>query len=88
MNKKIIKSIILLGAFFLFVSWLYKVVIILLLGVVWRDKLKGIHKWAYFSVITTLILATFMVMPRFRYNNSDRVVLYIRIKPVMLNFLR
>ena len=70
---KLFKTLLILIAFFFFVSWQYKILAILLLAIVWKDKQKNLHKWAYPSTIILLLVALFLVTPRYRYNTSDRV---------------
>ncbi len=77
---KTLKTVLILITFFFFASWLYKLLAILFLAVVWRDKIKQLHKWVYPSIITILLVAIFMVIPRFRYNTSDRVRLIYQDK--------
>ena len=74
-RMKIAKTVLLVLSFFLLASWLYKLVAILLLVVVWRQEIRGFHGWIYPSVITLLLVAMFLVMPRYRYTSSDRVQL-------------
>ena len=73
MKSKFTKSILLAILFFFFVSWFYKTIVLILLVLVWRKELKSLRKWSVKAVMGVLFIALFCVMPRYRYNTSDRV---------------
>ncbi len=45
----------------------------MLLACVWREEIKKYRPWAYKAIISILLIATFCVLPRYRYNTNDRV---------------
>ena len=52
----------------------------MLLAVVWRDKLRTLGKWGYKGTMLFLALSLIMVLPRYGYNNNDRVRLIYQDK--------
>ena len=71
--KKVIKSVLLLLPFLFFESWFYKIICLILMAVVWREDLRAMHKWLFRGVLIALFVGLFWVLPRYRYNTSDRV---------------
>lgn len=71
--KKVIKSVLLLLPFLFFESWFYKIICLILMAVVWREELRAKHKWLFRGVLIALFVGLFWVLPRYRYNTSDRV---------------
>ena len=75
MKSKIIKSALLALLFLFFVSWFYKIAILMLFAYLWRKEIKSVKPWGYRVVMGTLLIIMFCVLPRYRYNTSDRVQL-------------
>ena len=72
---KILKIILLAVLFLFFASWFYKTVVLMLLAHTWRKEIKAKKDWGYKAVMGILLIAMFCVLPRYRYNTSDRVQL-------------
>lgn len=72
---KILKTILLAILFLFFTSWFYKIATLMLLAYVWRNEIKAKKKWGYKALMGALFIAMFCVLPRYRYNTSDRVQL-------------
>ena len=75
MKSKIIKSALWALLFLFFVSWFYKILILMLFAYLWRKEIKSVKPWGYRVVMGTLLIIMFCVLPRYRYNTSDRVQL-------------
>lgn len=75
MRTKLLKTGLLLLCFLFFVSWFYKTIMLMLLVSVWRRELRLWRARSFKAVMAVLIIALFFVMPRYRYNTSDRVQL-------------
>ena len=75
MKKRTLKTIILAILFLFFVSWFYKIVMLMLLAHTWREKIISKKEWGYKVVMGVLLIAMFCVLPRYRYNTFDRVQL-------------
>ena len=73
MKSKVIKTILLSLLFFFFVSWFYKIVMLMLLAFVWRNEIKAKKEWGYKIVVAALLILMLCVLPRYRYNANDRV---------------
>lgn len=90
---KIFKTIILAILFFFFTSWFYKIIMLILLARVWRHEIKAKRMWGYKAVMIALCVALFCVLPRYRYNTSDRVQLIYQdqkgnaIRPPITHYL-
>ena len=80
MKTKLFKSCLLAVLFLFFVSWFYKVIVLMLLAVVWRAELRQWRSWGVKATFGVLLIALFVVMPRYRYNSSDRVRLIYQDK--------
>ena len=72
---KKVKTILLAILFLFFASWFYKIATLMLLAYVWRNEIKAKKKWGYKALMGALFIAMFCVLPRYRYNTSDRVQL-------------
>lgn len=72
---KILKTISLAILFLFFASWFYKIATLMLLAYVWRKEIKAKKEWGYKVVMEILLIAMYCVLPRYRYNTSDRVQL-------------
>lgn len=70
---KTVKSVILFLLFLFFVSWFYRIIVLMLVACVWRNEIKSIKPWGYKAVIGVLLVSMFCVLPRYRYNTNDRV---------------
>lgn len=77
---KAFKTIILGVLFLFFASWFYKIVVLMLLAYLWRTEIMAKKEWGYKAVMGVLLVAMFYVLPRFRYNTSDRVQLIYQDK--------
>ena len=77
---KIFKSVLLILLFFFFASWFYRIIMLMLLVLVWRNEIKAKKTWGYKAVMIALCLALFCVLPRYKYNTSDRVQLIYQDK--------
>ena len=77
---KIFKSVLLILLFLFFASWFYKIIMLMLLALVWKNEIKAKRTWGYKVVIISLFMAMFCVLPRYRYNTSDRVQLIYQDK--------
>lgn len=75
MKGKLIKSGLLTLMFFFFVSYFYKLIVLMVLVKVWSKDLKLWKPWSVKAVMGVIFIALFCVMPRYRYNTSDRVQL-------------
>ena len=73
MKSKVVKTILLTLLFLFFASWFYKVITLMLITLVWKDNIKTLKPWSYKATIVALLIATFCVLPRYRYNTNDRV---------------
>lgn len=73
MKLKIIKSVFGGLLFLFFASWFYRIVMLVLLVRLWRKEINGIRPWGYKVLMCVLFIAMFCVLPRYRYNTSDRV---------------
>lgn len=73
MKAKIIKTILLITAFFFFASWFYRLLMLIILAKVWREEIALKNHWYYRLTILVLIFGLIYTLPRYRYNNSDRV---------------
>lgn len=73
MKSKAIKTILLTLLFLFFASWFYKILVLMLLVRVWREEIKTKKVWGCKAVMGILLIALFCVLPRYRYNTSDRV---------------
>lgn len=73
MKRKVILTVILAILFLFFASWFYKIVMLLLLVRQWRNEIKAKKEWGYKALMGVLLVAMFCVLPRYRYNTSDRV---------------
>ncbi len=80
MKFKIIKTCLLALLFFFFVSWFYRIVVLILLARVWRGVIKEFSPWGYRGIMGTLFVAMFCVLPRYRYDTNDRVRLIYQDK--------
>ena len=72
---KIFKTVTLSILFLFFASWFYKIMVLMLLAHTWRKEIKAKKEWGYRAVMGVLFIAMFCVLPRYRYNTSDRVQL-------------
>lgn len=72
---RIFKTITFAILFLFFASWFYKILVLMLVALVWRKEIKAKKEWGFKAVLFSLLLALFCVMPRYRYNTSDRVQL-------------
>ncbi len=72
---KKVKTILLAILFLFFASWFYKIVVLMLLAHVWRKEIKAKKEWGYKTLMGVLFIAMFCVLPRYRYNTSNRVQL-------------
>lgn len=72
---KAFKTIILGVLFLFFASWIYKIVVLMLLAYLWRTEVMAKKEWGYKAVMGVLLVAMFCVLPRYRYNTSDKVQL-------------
>ena len=72
---KKVKTILLAILFLFFASWFYKIATLMLLAYVWRKEIKAKKEWGYKALMCVLFIAMFCVLPRYRYNTSDRVQL-------------
>ena len=72
---KLVKTILIVMAFFLLASWQYRILALLLLVVVWREQLRSVRGWIYPTAVVVLLIGMFCLLPRFRYSSSDRVQL-------------
>ena len=79
-NMRIFKTIILAILFLFFASWFYKIVVLMLFAHTWRKEIKAKKDWVYKAVMGFLLIAMFCVLPRYRYNTSDRVQLIYQDK--------
>ncbi|MBQ8243099.1 MAG: hypothetical protein IJZ40_06475 [Bacteroidaceae bacterium] len=77
---KAFKTILLVVAFLFFASWFYKIVVLMLLAFTWRKEIKAKKEWGYKVVMGILLVAMFCVLPRYRYNTSDRIQLIYQDK--------
>ena len=77
---KIFKTILLAILFLFFASWFYKIVMLMLLAYTWRKEIKAKKEWGYKAIMGVLLIAMFCVLPRYRYNTSDRVQLIYQDK--------
>ena len=77
---KTFKTITLSILFLFFASWFYKIVMLMLLAHTWRQEIKAKKEWGYKAVMCILFFAMFCVLPRYRYNTSDRVQLIYQNK--------
>ena len=77
---KTFKTITLSILFLFFASWFYKIVMLMLLAHTWRKEIKTKKEWGYKAVMCILFIAMFCVLPRYRYNTSDRVQLIYQDK--------
>ena len=75
MKKRTLKTIILAILFLFFASWFYKIVVLMLLAHTWKEEIRAKKVWAYKATMGVLLVAMFCVLPRYRYNTSDRVQL-------------
>ena len=66
MKSKVIKTILLSLLFFFFVSWFYKIVMLILLAFVWRNEIKAKKEWGYKVVVAALLISMLSVLPRYR----------------------
>ena len=80
MKSRIIKTILLAILFLFFASWFYKIVVLMLLAHLWRKEIKAKKEWGYKATMCVLLVAMFCVLPRYRYNTSDRVQLIYQDK--------
>lgn len=72
---KAFKTTIIVAVFLFFASWFYKIVMLILLAHLWRKEIIAKKEWGYKAIMSVLLIATFCVLPRYRYNTSDRVQL-------------
>lgn len=77
---KIFKTIVLAILFLFFASWFYKIMVLMLLAHAWRKDIKAKKVWGYKVIMGILLIAMFCVLPRYRYNTSDRVQLIYQDK--------
>jgi hypothetical protein len=77
---KIVKTIILAILFIFFASWFYKIVVLMFLAHLWRRDIKAKEGWGYKAIMIVLLLSMFCVLPRYRFNTSDRVQLIYQDK--------
>lgn len=77
---KIVKTIILAILFIFFASWFYKIVVLMFLAHLWRRDIKAKKDWGYKAIMIVLLLSMFCVLPRYRFNTSDRVQLIYQDK--------
>ena len=77
---KTLKTILLTILFLFFASWFYKIVALMLLAHLWRKEIKAKKEWGYKATMGVLLIAMFCVLPRYRYNTSDRVQLIYQDK--------
>ena len=77
---KIFKTTILVLLLLFFASWFYKIIVLLLIAKVWKEELCSRKVWGYKATIGILLVAMFCVLPRYRYNTSDRVRLIYQDK--------
>lgn len=77
---KIFKSLFLVALILFFASWFYKIMMLMVLAHLWRKEIKTKKDWGYKAIMVGLLLAMFCVLPRYRYNTSDRVQLIYQDK--------
>jgi Na+/melibiose symporter-like transporter len=77
---KTFKTILLVILFLFFASWFYKIVVLMLLAHLWRKEIKAKKEWGYKVTMCVLLIAMFCVLPRYRYNTSERVQLIYQDK--------
>ena len=77
---KTFKTIILAILFLFFTSWFYKIMVLMLLAHTWRKEIKAKKKWGYKAIMCVLFIAMFCVLPKYRYNTSDRAQLIYQDK--------
>ena len=82
MKIKIIKTV-LIGLLFLFMtSWFYKIICLILLSLVWKKTIisKFPYRYTFRYLMILFAVCIFAVLPRYRYNTSDRVRLIYQDK--------
>ena len=70
---KIILTTLLVILFLLLASWFYRILVLMLLARVWRERIKAVRPWAFKAVMWVMVVGLFISLPRYRYDTSDRV---------------
>lgn len=78
MKKRIILTILLVLAFLYFATLFYKVIIVMLLVTVWKNKIREnlpgrVNPWGMKAIWICLALTLWVAMPRYRIHSGDRV---------------
>ena len=77
---KIILTTLLAILFLLLASWFYRILVLMLLARVWRERIKEVRPWAFKAVMWGMVVGLFISLPRYRYDTSDRVRLIYQDK--------
>ena len=77
---KIILTTLLVVLFLLLASWFYRILVLMLLARVWRERIKEVSPWAFKAVMCVMVVGLFVTLPRYRYDTSDRVRLIYQDK--------
>ena len=77
---KLILTTLLVVLFFLLASWFYRILVLMLLARVWRERIKELRPWAFKAVMWGMVVGLFVTLPRYRYDTNDRCASFIRIR--------
>ncbi len=77
---KLILTTLLVVLFFLLASWFYRLIVLMLLARVWRERIKEVRPWAFKAVMWGMVVGLFITLPRYRYDSNDRVRLIYQDK--------
>ena len=77
---KLILTTLLVVLFFLLASWFYRLIVLMLLARVWRERIKELRPWAFKVVMWGMVVWLFVTLPRYRYDTNDRVRLIYQDK--------
>ena len=77
---KIFLTTLLITLFLLLASWFYRIIVLMMLARVWRERLKALRPWAYKVAMWGMVIGLFITLPRYRYDTNDRVRLIYQDK--------
>ena len=77
---KLILTTLLVVLFLLLASWFYRILVLILLARVWRERIKEVRPWAFKAVMWGMVVGLFVTLPRYRYDTYDRVRLIYQDK--------
>ncbi|MBO5698585.1 MAG: hypothetical protein J6R79_01080 [Bacteroidaceae bacterium] len=77
---KIFLTFLLVVLFLLLASWFYRIIVLMMLVRVWRERLKALRPWAYQVAMWGMVVGLFVTLPRYRYDTNDRVRLIYQDK--------